>query len=122
MDALDFIRCDVADMGVTYEVHRETSEDGYDTSLTHVDDVNARVFSPSSAAQVVTEGVNPDVSMIGLVVPDTKQNGEIIHHVREGDQLRREGKRYDVMGKDGIPSDFEAELFRLALQKSSQSS
>jgi hypothetical protein len=122
MDATAFIQSDLASLAETYEVWERTDDSGaYQGSLEDTGQtVDVRVFSPSSQQQVVTEGSGSETSYTGLknVVRDSNDN--IVHEVSENQQLRLNGKRYDVRVKEAHPSEENPELWRLGLDKANQ--
>lgn len=121
MDALDYIRTTVNDDAVTCDIYR-SSESGSYSGPDHTDTgetVQVAIFAPSSSAQIVTEGVEADTSLTGLVVPETDESGNIQQTVQVTDQLRVSDntvKRYSVRSVTGVPNDLEPELFRVGLE------
>lgn len=126
MDATAFIQSDVTALADTFDVYRVDDNDtssAYDNG-TFTDtgvDVHVRVHSPSSQQQVVAEGSGQETSYTGFLVPEYDVDGNLAHNVEVNDQLRMNGKRYDVVVKDGIPNDHDPEIWRLGLDKANQS-
>lgn len=120
MDATEFIVTDVADFATPCDVYRESDSGAYSGSKSKVDAKDVYVFAPNSTQQTVTEGSGQDTSFTGLAVVDTDVNGDVVHHVEVGDELRVQSddtKRYDVRVKEGVPDDIEPVVWRFGLDR-----
>jgi hypothetical protein len=108
----------------TFVVYRSDSSGAYESDMTQVDEVDVHLYSPASSHSVALEGTGEETGLTGLVIPDRDTNGDITEHVYGNDQLRfksDESVRYDVLTKDGVPSDLDPTLWRLGLEKSNTS-
>lgn len=117
MDALSYIKTDVADMAVTMDVYRKDDSGAYSGEWTPVDTKDVDVFSPSSSASVVVEGSGQETSLTGLTLPTYDTNDTLVDVIHVNDQLRYNGKRYDVRVKDGLPNELDPELWKLGLDR-----
>lgn len=117
MDALSYIKTDVADMAVTMDVYRKDDSGAYSGDWTLVDTKNVHVFAPSSSSRVVVEGSGQETSLTGLTLPTYDTNDTLVDVIHVNDQLRYNGKRYDVRVKDGLPNELDPELWKLGLDR-----
>lgn len=125
MNGVDYIRSAVTERGLICDVQEQSDGGAYDNGdYTTVDTVTVAIFDPSSTFSVVSEGGDDDVSLVGLVVPDTNADGNRVEHVGVNQRLvpqNATGQQYRVETKDGHPNDVDPDVWRLGLAKANQS-
>jgi hypothetical protein len=126
MDTLDYIHDAITEQAIACDIFRpDDSAAVYDDSLVDTgSSVEIAISDPSSTSVVQTEGVGEDISLVGHVVPQTDQNGQLTEVLHIGDQLVPQSapeKAYNVRTKDGVPNELDPEIWQLGLERSNES-
>lgn len=118
--ALREIQYHVTDQAVTCDIYRADDSDVYDESMSQVGTVEVAISDATSTSQLVVEGMDNEISVVGHVVP-TYTNNSLDDPLRVGDELRPQAtaQRYDVQTKVGVPNEIEPELWVLGLDRAS---
>ncbi len=114
------IQLHVTEQAVTCDIYRADDNGVYDESMSSAGTVDVAVSDASGTNQLVDEGMDTEVSMVGHVVP-TYTNNTLDDPLRVGDELRPHptSQRYDVQTKVGVPNEIEPELWVLGLDRAS---
>jgi hypothetical protein len=126
MDTLDYIHDAITEQAIACDIFRpDDSAAVYDDSLVDTgSSVEIAISDPSSTSVVQTEGVGEDISLVGHVVPQTDQNGQLTEVLHVGDQLVPQSapeKAYDVRTKDGVPNELDPEIWQVGLERANAS-
>jgi len=125
MDPMDYIHTDLTDQSVTCAVYRSSGSGVYNDGLSDTGEtVEVTLSEPSSSSVSHVEGIDEDTSLVGQVVPEYDDNGDLTERLEVNDELRAiayEGKRYEVSTKDGIPNELDPEIWALGLEPANQS-
>lgn len=121
MDALAYVQSDITQLATTFDVYTRVNDGAYEGDFQQDGTADVHVFNPSSQQQVVVEGSGEETSFTGLTNVQYDSNDDVVHDVDVNDQLRLDGKRYDVRVKEGVPSEHDPKFWRLGLDLANQS-
>lgn len=116
MRTAEYIRQQTRNNARTFRVYRPSTGRSYDGDDEVAGTVDVWVFDASATASVVTEGVDEETSLTGLLRPiDDLQGG-----VAVGDEIRLasdESRRYEVETKVGVPTELEPTVWQLGIER-----
>lgn len=110
----------ITEQAVRCDIYRANDDGVYDESMDGVGTVEVAISDATGTNQLVPEGMETEVSMVGHVVP-TYSNNTLDDPLRVGDELRPQSstQRYDVQTKVAVPNEIEPELWVLGLDRAS---